>query len=134
MKILIMGLPGSGKSTLSERLCELLPDSIWLNADRIRSAYQDWDFSLEGRIRQAKRMSILANICDEQYIIMDFVCPLAEMIDIVNPDTIVWMDTIQESRFNDTNTLFKPPSRYNYRVTEKDSEMWAKMLCNNFIL
>lgn len=119
-KILVMGLPGSGKSTLSKSLNENLTVSIWFNADKIRKMCNDWDFSIEGRIRQAHRMKSLINLCIVDYVIMDFVAPLIDSRTIVNPDFIIWMNTIPESRYTDTNSLFHPPLNANLVIENFD--------------
>ncbi len=110
MKILICGLPGSGKSTLAKELAYhfLLPHH---NADTIRELYDDWDFSEAGRWRQALRMK-------EYYGILDFVCPTAYTRELVQADYIIWMDTIKEGRFEDTNKIFEPLDNYNIRITK----------------
>ena len=115
MKILVMGLPGSGKSTLSHKIYNSVSKSVWLNADKVRSTYNDWDFSYEGRIRQATRMKALC--IDSTNYIIDMVCPLPEMRKILNPDFIIWMDTIREGRYDDTNNIFVHPETYNIRIS-----------------
>lgn len=129
MKILIMGLPGAGKTTLALNLIRLLsPNVLWLNADEIRKKYDDWDFSHEGRIRQSQRMRDIAEKSDKKYIIADFVCPLPEMRKIYDADFTVWVDTIKEGRFEDTNKAFIQPETYDVRVTEQDAGKWAKVI------
>jgi len=134
MKILIMGLPGSGKSTLAKSLHELLPNSVWLNADRIRHSYNDWDFSLEGRIRQAKRMEVLSNLCDEDFVIVDFVCPLEVTRLQITPDITIWMDTTNTSKYPNTDSIFEPPKYYDYRIVEKDSVKYSKLIYDEIII
>ena len=118
-----MGLPGSGKTTLAGRLEASLKQEgksvTWLNADKIRALYQDWDFSYEGRIRQAKRLADLANV-DDCYTIVDFVAPLQESRDIFNADFTIWMDTIMVSKYEDTDKIFEPPTKYNLRIQDHD--------------
>ena len=104
-----MGLPGSGKTTLAQKLAKMF-DAKLLNADEIRKEANDWDFSIEGRIRQAKRMRQLAD--QHPVVIADFVCPLPEMRDIFDADYIIWMDTIQQGRFEDTNCIFVKPDKF----------------------
>jgi len=114
-RILIMGLPGAGKTTLAAKLTnELGHNCLWLNADEIRQKYNDWDFSTEGRIRQSQRMRELADASDKQYVLVDFVAPLNKMRDIFAADFTIWMDTIQQSRFADTDTMFVPPTSFEY--------------------
>ena len=126
-KILIMGLPGSGKTTLASKLSPLL-NAKWLNADEVRKEANDWDFSMEGRKRQAKRMSDLAekHLKNGHYVIADFVCPTKKSRELFKPDFLIWMDTIEKGRFEDTNEIFTKPDKYDLRVTSKDAEKWSE--------
>jgi adenylylsulfate kinase len=126
MRILVMGLPGSGKTTLAKKLVELL-NSIWYNADEVRKLYNDWDFSAEGRLRQARRMYELSTSSYGD-VVCDFVAPTEEIRTIYNADLTIWMDTIEESRFEDTNSIFENPTKYDFRIQEKNSDKWAKII------
>ena len=110
MKVLVFGLPGSGKSTLSEPLAEVV-EGVWINADTVREKYNDWDFSVEGRMRQAARMRHLADGVSMagKIAITDFVCPFQKARDEFEPDYVIWMNTITEGRFEDTNKAFETP-------------------------
>ena len=130
--ILVMGLPGSGKTTLSKalqkRLQELGKTASWFNADTVRTQFDDWDFSIEGRIRQSQRMRMLCDGSPAEYNICDFVCPLPEMREIIQADVIVCVDTIEKSRFEDTNKCFSFPKKMNFHITSQDSEYWADII------
>lgn len=116
-KILIFGLPGSGKSYLAEPLAEEL-GGVWINADQVRKEYDDWDFSDEGRMRQALRMKFLSEgvVRAGKYAITDFVCPFEKARTQFQPDYAVWMDTIEEGRFEDTNKIFESPEEVDHII------------------
>lgn len=118
-KILILGLPGSGKTYLASRFSKKI-NARWLNADKIRGKHNDWDFSYEGIIRQVNRMRQLADESKKKIVVADFVCPLKEQIDIFKPNLIVWMDTIKKGRFKSMNKMFDPPRKYHLRITQKN--------------
>ena len=124
--ILIMGLPGSGKTTLAEQLAPLL-NAKRLNADEVRKEANDWDFSEEGRKRQAQRMSDFAIKLKEQgfNVVADFICPTPEARNLFPADYVVWVDTIKEGRFDDTNKMFIKPEKFDYHVTTQDAKNWA---------
>jgi adenylylsulfate kinase len=121
-RILIMGLPGTGKTTLATELQTRL-NSAHFNADKVRALFNDWDFSEEGRIRQSQRMRDLADASAVDYVIADFIAPLKQMRDIYAADYVIWMDTIAEGRFEDTNRMFEPPETYDLRITDFDYNM-----------
>ena len=144
-----MGLPGSGKTYFAERLKDYLESTNtkfsletinteykfceWFNADIVRKKYNDWDFSHEGRIRQSIRMGELADNSIAEYVIVDFVAPLPEMRHNFKADWVIWMDTIDKGRFEDTNKMFTPPEVYDFRITEKDAEKWCRFVGNHLI-
>ncbi len=149
-KILVMGLPGSGKTTFSEKLKSYLENNSefftpafenasqraevkWLNADEVRKKYNDWDFSHEGRIRQSIRMRELADSFFNDFVIADFVAPLPEMRHNYKADWVIWIDTIEKGRFEDTNKMFIPPDVYDFRITEQNAEKWAEFVGSHIL-
>ena len=119
-----MGLPGSGKTTLAAELAVLI-NAKRVNADEVRKTYNDWDFSEEARKRQSKRMSELADKIKKEgnNVIADFICPTPEARDLFPADYIVWVDTIKEGRFEDTNQMFVKPEKFNFHVTTQDAKL-----------
>ncbi len=119
MKILIMGLPGSGKTYLAKRMQPILK-AAWYNADIVREMANDWDFSPDGRIRQSLRMKNLADFEKKQgrIVICDFVCPTRETKKNFNPDITIWMNTIKSGRYEDTNKMFEIPTEVDYEIIE----------------
>jgi hypothetical protein len=147
-----MGLPGSGKTTLagelkryleangeisySRALTEPMDSSImvnWFNADDIRRKYNDWDFSNDGRIRQSIRMFQFSMESGGDYVICDFVAPLVEQRNNFKADWTIWVDTIREGRYADTNAAFVEPEQYDFRITEQDCEKWAEFIGQHIV-
>jgi hypothetical protein len=152
-RILIMGLPGAGKTMLAGALKKYLEENgeisygralnqhigelnatvTWFNADDIRRKYNDWDFSNDGRIRQSLRMFQFSMEAGGDYVICDFVAPLVEMRNNFKADWTIWVDTIREGRYADTNAAFVEPEQYDFRVTEQDCEKWAEFIGQHII-
>ena len=127
--ILIMGLPGSGKTTLANELGPML-NAKRLNADEVRKEANDWDFSEEGRKRQAKRMAdFAAKLKDEgSFVVADFICPTPEARSLFPADYIIWVDTIKKGRFDDTNAMFVKPEKFDFHVISQDAKVWANKI------
>tara|TARA_Y100001960_G_C14046782_1_gene527816 strand:+ start:18 stop:431 length:414 start_codon:yes stop_codon:yes gene_type:complete len=130
-KILIMGLPGSGKTTLASKLVPLLK-AKWINNDEVRKASNDWDFSEAGRVRQAKRVAAIAEKFRKEgnynYLVADYICPTPQTRQLFNADYIVWVNTIEKGRFDDTNKMFVKPEKFDFEVTTQDAELWANKI------
>jgi len=162
MKILVCGLPGSGKTWLSERLVKHINNCAWYNADIVRRYSNDWDFSVEGRIRQANRMKTFADFERDngRWVICDFVAPTEKAREAFAPDHVIWLDTIKEGRivssklselkninnlpfdanllsqskeFEDTNKVFETPSKIDTRITHFMSDDEIKKLSETII-
>ena len=131
--ILVMGLPGAGKTTLANELAKLIKAKR-LNADEIRKAANDWDFSEEGRTRQAKRMSdeALKLKSEGHNVIADFICPTPEARKLFPADYVIWVDTIKEGRFDDTNKMFVKPEKYDFHVTSQNANFWVPKILVDF--
>jgi adenylylsulfate kinase len=134
MKILICGLPGSGKSTIGKPFAELI-GGIWINADEVRKEYDDWDFTPEGRMRQAMRMKFLSDgvVMAGKVAVADFICPTKAARESFNADYTVWMDTIKFGKYEDTNLMYErlTSDEYNYHVSrwfEKAEEQLAEVV------
>ena len=121
-----MGLPGSGKTTLANELAPML-NAKRLNADEVRKEANDWDFSEEGRKRQSKRMAEFALKLKEDgnIVVADFICPTPKARDLFPADFVIWVDTIKEGRFDDTNKMFVNPDKFDFHVTTQDAKNWA---------
>ena len=118
MKILIFGLPGSGKSTFAEKLCKDM-DVAYFNADQIRTIFNDWGFDKRSRSNQALRMWRLTELTTKHSIV-DFVCPFNEYREPYHIK--IWMNTIQSGRFEDTNKVFEKPNKVDYEITDYNYE------------
>jgi len=133
LKILVMGLPGSGKTYFSERFVKEI-DGIWINADEVRKKANDWDFTLEGRIRQANRMKKLSEeaVSSGKHAVADFVCPTQKTRKDFNPDFLIWMNTIKEGRFKDTNKIFESPKKneINYEIKQKNADLFKFLVAD----
>lgn len=138
LKVLIMGLPGSGKTTLANDLHYLLNNNCkchWLNADAVREQFNDWDFSDSGRERQAKRMKDLAELHGQynDIVLCDFVCPFEKTRNEFNADYTIFVNTIKESRYTDTNKIFEIPLKFNYEIKYKNSNYYSKSIYNELV-
>ena len=126
-----MGLPGSGKTTLASKLVPLLK-AKWVNNDEVRKAANDWDFSEEGRVRQAKRVADIAEKFKKEgnydYLVADYICPTPQTRKLFNADYVVWVNTIKKGRFDDTNKMFIKPEKFDFEVTTQDAELWANKI------
>tara|TARA_Y100000588_G_scaffold369430_1_gene438425 strand:+ start:1583 stop:2386 length:804 start_codon:yes stop_codon:yes gene_type:complete len=126
-KILIMGLPGSGKTSLAEVLVPKL-NAVWFNADAIRQEInKDLGFTNEDRIEHARRIGKLSDWAKMggNYVVADFICPTQDTREAFNADFTIWVDRIEEGRYEDTNKLFEPPKNADIKLNEGSPEQWA---------
>ena len=128
-KILIMGLPGAGKTKLAKVLGPLL-SAVIFNADAVRANLsRDLGFSHEDRVEHARRMSWMCDRVTEAggTAIADFICPTEETRAAFGEAFTIWVDRIEAGRFEDTNRMFVAPERFDLRVTTEGSpEYWAE--------
>jgi len=138
IKILICGLPGSGKTTLAEEIkknLELNGKTVSrFNADQIRSKFNDWDFSIEGRIRQAERLKRLCSEVTTDFCVVDFIAALEKQHEIFKADMTIWLDTVESCEYSDTNQMFTPPKKHTVRIMVKNAEWWGKRICESALL
>lgn len=120
--ILVFGLPGAGKTYFAERLKEHLGDAaVHINGDGIRAMYNDWDFSEEGRARQAERMNRYAieeNV-NGKHVILDFICPKEEYRELIDADIMVYANRTPVRDFPNTTKMFEPPSEYDFLINDE---------------
>ena len=126
-KILIIGLPGSGKTTLARELKKRL-NANWLNADKVRKKFNDWDFSRKGVLRQAKRMKSLAKKSKKNFVIADFICPYEKGRKIFKPDYLIWMNTIKLGRLSTFNKTFQKPKKFDFKINKKNAKFFSKII------
>ena len=131
-KILIMGLPGSGKSFLAKELNKRLKAN-WLNADEVRKKFNDWDFSKKGTLRQAKRMRSLAKKSKKKFVIADFVCPYEIGRKMFKPDYLVWMNTIKKGRLPTFDKSFQNPKKFDFEIKNKNAKKNSKLISNKIL-
>jgi Adenylylsulphate kinase len=128
-KILIMGLPGAGKTTLARELAPLL-GAVQFNADEVRANLsRDLGFAHEDRIEHARRMGWMCDRVVEAggTAIADFICPTAATRAAFGADFTVWVDRVAEGRFADTNRMFTAPDAYDVRITADGTPRhWAE--------
>jgi len=123
MNILIYGLPTSGKTTFAEKLVSKvgIQNLRHVNADKVREAFGDWEFTPQARQRQALRMSAIGklNQADGFDTIVDFVCPFNVYREMPQWDMTIYVNTIEESPYEDTNKAFeKPLKEPTYTITD----------------
>lgn len=128
-KILLMGLPGAGKTTLATALAPLL-NAVVFNADAVRANLsRDLGFSHDDRVEHARRMGWMCDRVVEAggTVIADFICPTAETRAAFGEAFTIWADRIASGRFEDTNRMFVPPERFDLRVgAEGTPQFWAE--------
>ena len=108
MKVLVFGLPGSGKTYACERIAKAFGDrAVHINGDQMRKEADDWDFSEAGRWRQFRRMLNKANAVDDagKVALIDFICPFKSAREQMEADLVIFMNHITTSEYEDTNKM-----------------------------
>ena len=131
MIIQIIGLPGSGKTTLATALADRI-NAVHLNADYVRSTINsDLGFTIEDRVEHSRRLGEMAKMLSAQglIVVVDFICPTAQTrIAFGKPDILVWMDTITKGRFENTNKLWEIPIEFDYHFVSYDSKSQTDLI------
>ena len=124
----MFGLPGSGKTTFSKKL--LLPNMDYYNADEIRKKFDDWNFSIAGRKLQSARMLSMTvdSKMNRRHSIADFVAPFDK--NRQSYDIKIWMNTISESKYRDTNEIFEKPKTCNFEIKDYNYDNIIKEIHN----
>jgi adenylylsulfate kinase-like enzyme len=120
MIIQFIGLPGAGKTTIADALKDRI-NALHINADDVRNGIsKDLGFSIEDRVENARRLGEIARLMERKQdkpVIVDFVAPTEETRKAFGKaDIVVWVDTITEGRFEDTNNMWEIPSHYDHRI------------------
>ena len=120
-------MPGAVKTTLARALNKRLKAN-WLNADKVRKKFNDWDFSKKGVLRQVKRMESLAKKSKKSFVIADFICPYEEGRKIFKPDYLIWMNTIKRGRLSTFNKTFQKPKKFYFKINNKNAKFYSKII------
>ena len=117
MIIQIMGQAGAGKTVLAEALADRI-NAIHINADKVRAGLnKDLGFELKDRIENARRLGELARLLEDEIVIVDFICPTKETREAFGkPDILIWVNRIEEGRFEDTNKMWQDPTEYDLEI------------------
>ena len=127
-----MGLPGSGKTRLARELSKKI-NCKWINADKVREKYKDWDFSKKGVLRQSRRMHNLAKKTKKKFVVADFVCPYEKGRKIFKPDYLIWMNTIKKGRLSTFDKTFQKPRKYNFKIMKKNAKACALQISKEIL-
>ena len=67
------------------------------------------------------------------FVVADFICPTPEARSLFPADYTIWVDTIKEGRFEDTNQMFIKPQKYDLQVTSQDASVWAEKIIEEIV-
>lgn len=111
-RILVMGMPGSSRSSIAHKLAERFEDASLLDSFNLRKENKDIDFTPDGQLRHCYRLLNLARSSKSQLTIINMTCPLPKMRQILNPDIVIWASDAQTCQYKELNEMFVPPVQY----------------------
>lgn len=127
-RVLVMGLPGSGRIQVAQQLAQAIPNSELLRSIDVRTKEKDIDYTTDGRLRHAYRMLDFARKSRADCVILDMVCPLPAMRDILNPDIIVWVNDQKEFIVEELAESFIPPKLYDLKYNKITEETVSEII------
>ena len=117
-RILVMGLPGSAKNSITTKLAERFENSHVINSMHERIQHKDVDFTADGQMRHCYRLLNLARNSPGTITVINMACPLPKMRTILNPDIVVWVSDRDSCQYEELNKMYVPPAYYDIECSD----------------